>query len=121
VAVDVVIAAGGENVRPAVETLAEQLIAFLDATTPDPDLEDSDAAGEDLEGDELDTLETCDLEGDELDTLEACELEIVGESDTDGMGRSTVDDEPSLGASNVTAQQALTPFGAPSQRIRRNH
>ena len=37
-AMDVVIAAEGENVRLAVETLAEQLTAFLDATTPDPDL-----------------------------------------------------------------------------------
>jgi hypothetical protein len=83
---DFVIAAEGEKVRPAVETLAEQLIAFLDATTPDPDLEDGDPAGEDLEGDELGTLETCDLEGDELDTLEVCELEIVSELDADCMG-----------------------------------
>jgi hypothetical protein len=37
---DLVIAAKGENVRPAVEALAEQLIAFLDATMPDPDLEE---------------------------------------------------------------------------------
>jgi hypothetical protein len=43
-AMDVVIAAEGENVCPAVETLAEQLIAFLNATTPDPDLEDGDPA-----------------------------------------------------------------------------
>jgi hypothetical protein len=47
-AMDVVIAAEGENVRLAVETLAEQLTAFLDATTPDPDLEDGDPAGEAL-------------------------------------------------------------------------
>jgi hypothetical protein len=35
-----------------------------------------------------------DLEG-EFDTLEASDLEIQGESDCNGMGNSTIDDEPS--------------------------
>jgi hypothetical protein len=43
------VAAEGEKIRPAVETL-QQLIAFLDATTPDPDLEDCDPAGQPLRG-----------------------------------------------------------------------
>jgi hypothetical protein len=42
-AMDMVIAAEGDNVRPAVEALAEKLIAFLDATAPDPDLEDDES------------------------------------------------------------------------------
>jgi hypothetical protein len=43
---DFLIAAKGDKVRPAVEALAERLIAFLDATGSDPDLED-DAEGDD--------------------------------------------------------------------------
>lgn len=49
-------------------------------------------------GDRSDLTEGEDLEGDELDNSEACELEICGESDVDGMGQATVDDEPSLGS-----------------------
>jgi len=106
-AMDVVIAAEGENVRPALERLAERLIAFLDATTPDPDLEDADA--EPLLGvSEIINQERAwkhpiaaeaegeDIEGDELDPGEISDLEYHGENDTDGSG--TVDDEPSLGS-----------------------
>jgi hypothetical protein len=39
---DVLIAAKGDRVRPAVAALAERLIAFLDATGPDPDLEEDE-------------------------------------------------------------------------------
>jgi hypothetical protein len=39
---DVLIAAKGDKVRPAVAALAERLIAFLDATGPDPDLEEDE-------------------------------------------------------------------------------
>jgi hypothetical protein len=118
---DLVIAAKGENVRPAVEALAEQLIAFLDATTPDPDLEE-EPEGDGYADDEpsLGASEGANQErtwafrenhgedreqqnedGDELDTHEASDLDIYGESDvTDGhaMGSRTVDDEPSLGS-----------------------
>lgn len=40
ISMDRLIAARGDGVRPAVEALAEQLIAFLDATAGDPDLEE---------------------------------------------------------------------------------
>jgi hypothetical protein len=113
---DLVIAAKGENVRPAVEALAEQLIAFLDATTPDPDLEEepegdgyaddepslgaSDGANQErtwsLRQNSADDREHEDEDGDELDKLEASDLEISGEAD--GHNGGCVDDEPSLGS-----------------------
>src|SRR6185503_2867781 len=102
-AMDLVIAAKDENVRPAVEALAEQLIAFLDATAPDPDLEEepegdgyaddepslgaSDGANQErtwsLQQNSTDDREEQNEDGDELDKLEASDLEICGESDTD--------------------------------------
>ena len=117
-AMDLVIAAKDENVRPAVEALAEQLIAFLDATAPDPDVEEepegdgyaddepslgaSDGANQErtwsLQQNSTDDREEQNEDGDELDKLEASDLEICGESDTDRMGSTTVDDEPSLGS-----------------------
>jgi hypothetical protein len=117
-AMDLVIAAKDENVRPAFEALAEQLIAFLDATAPDPDLEEepegdgyaddepslgaSDGANQErtwsLQQNSTDDREEQNEDGDELDKLEASDLEICGESDTDRMGSTTVDDEPSLGS-----------------------
>ena len=113
---DLVIAAKGENVRPAVEALAEQLIAFLDATTPDPDLEEepegdgyaddepslgaSDGANQErtwsLRQNSTDDREHEDEDGDELDKLEVSDLEISGEAD--GHNGGCVDDEPSLGS-----------------------
>jgi hypothetical protein len=113
---DLVIAAKGENVRPAVEALAEQLIAFLDATTPDPDLEEepegdgyaddeptlgaSEGANQErtwsLRQNSADDREHEDEDGDELDKLEVSELEISGEAD--GHNGGCVDDEPSLGS-----------------------
>jgi hypothetical protein len=116
---DRLIAAKGEGVRPAVEALAEQLIAFLDATGGDPDLELDDegdgeaddepslGAGESVDQQRAWSLgqnpgndcEHEDEEGDELDTGEISELEHYGESDGDNiMGYGTVDDEPSLGS-----------------------
>ena len=91
---DLVIAAKGENVRPAVEALAEQLIAFLDATTPDPDLEEepegdgyaddeptlgaSEGANQErtwsLRQNSADDREHEDEDGDELDKLEVSDL-----------------------------------------------
>jgi hypothetical protein len=115
-AMDLVIAAQDENVHPAVEALAEQLIAFLDATTPDPDLEEepegdgyaddepslgaSDGANQErtwsLRQNSADDREHEDEDGDELDKLEASDLEISGEADGDR--GDCVDDEPSLGS-----------------------
>jgi hypothetical protein len=115
-AMDLVIAAKGENVRPAVEALAEQLIAFLDATTPDPDVEEepegdgyaddepslgaSDGANQErtwsLRENHGEDREHEDEHGDELDKLEASDLDISGEAD--GHNGACVDDEPSLGS-----------------------
>jgi hypothetical protein len=120
---DVVIAAKGENVRPAVEALAEQLIAFLDATTPDPDLEEepegdgyaddepslgaSDGANQErtwsLRQNSTDDREHEDEDGDELDKLEVSDLEISGEAD--GHNGGCVDDEPSLGSLDSRVSQ----------------
>jgi hypothetical protein len=112
-AMDKLVAAKGESVRPAVEALAEQLIGFLDATMPDPDLEDDDEGENSDEEPSLGAPETVnqerawrhqdhddreweDPEGDELDTLEASDLDISGEAD--GHNGGCVDDEPSLGS-----------------------
>jgi hypothetical protein len=120
---DLVIVAKGENVRPAVEALAEQLIAFLDATTPDPDLEEepegdgyaddepslgaSDGANQErtwsLRQNSTDDREHEDEDGDELDKLEVSDLEISGEADGESGG--CVDDEPSLGSLDARISQ----------------
>ena len=137
---DLVIAAKGESVRPAVEeALAERLISFLDATTADPDLED-DGEGDGNADDEPSLgateavnhdkawkwsksndplsvdVEACDSdrEGDDLDTKEACELEIYGESDSPN-GGGTVDDEVSLGSLDGRISQKR--WGLPDRDI----
>jgi hypothetical protein len=126
---DLVIAAKGENVRPAVEALAEQLIAFLDATTPDPDLEEepegdgyaddepslgaSDGANQErtwsLRQNSTDDREHEDEDGDELDKLEVSDLEISGEAD--GHNGGCVDDEPSL--ASLDARMSQKRWGLP--------